>query len=115
MAYSLDGDDARALDSLRQALSIQPDFLRALQAEASILSRRKDPEAIPVLEKILAKEPHDAVAHEMLALAEAQAGECAAALRDFAEAAPAATHVMSLQHRAACLLQTRAYSEAIAA
>lgn len=47
-AYSLQGDDAHALACFGQALAIAPGFPRALQAEASILSRRRDPAVIPV-------------------------------------------------------------------
>ena len=52
----------------------------------------------------------------MLGLAEAQRGDCASALHDLAEAGPAlATHADSLQYKAACLLETKLYTQAVSA
>ena len=116
IAYSLQGDDAHALESLHRALAIAPGFPRALQAEASILSRRRDPAVIPVLQQILRADPHDATAHEMLGLAQAQIDDCTSALREFAQAGPTLeTHAASLQHKAVCLLQAKDFTGAIAA
>ena len=116
VAYSLQGDDTHALECFQQALKIAPGFPRALQAEASILSRRRDPAAIPVLQQILHEDPHDATAHEMLGLAQAQTGDCTSALREFAQAGPSLeAHAASLQHKAACLLQAKDFPGAISA
>jgi tetratricopeptide (TPR) repeat protein len=116
IAYSMKGDDAHALTSLNKALALRPGFQRALQAKASVLSRRRDPAVVPVLKEILAKDPTDSTAREMLGLAEAQAGDCSAALGDFAQVGPAlAAHADSLQYQGACLLESKAYPQAVAA
>ena len=116
VAYSLKQDDAHALACFQAALKASPGFRRALQAEAAILSRRHDPAAIPVLQQILQEDPHDTTAHEMLAVAEAQKNDCTAALDEFRVAGESlAGHAESLQREAACLLETRAYPEAVTA
>ncbi len=113
VAYSLKGDDADALASLRAALKIAPNFPAALQTEAEILVRHHDPAATPVLAKILAADPGNSTAREMLALAEAQNNNCAAALGDFAQVLPAlGNHPESLQLYGACLFETGKYAEA---
>jgi tetratricopeptide (TPR) repeat protein len=116
IAYSLSHDDVRALECLKKALARSPSLPQALRAQASILSRRQDPSVIPVLRTILTKNPHDSTAHEMLGLAEAQSGDCTSALGEFTEAgADIKVHFSSLQQRAACLLETKAYPDAVSA
>ncbi len=114
IALSLKGEDEPALGCFRKALAITPGFSRALQAEASILSRRRDPAVVEVLEQLLHADPQDTTAHEMLALAEAQQGKCTAALKEFAMVGPGlAIHADSLQFKAACLMQAGAFADAI--
>lgn len=114
IAYSYQGDDAHALGDLNRALKLAPGLPQALQAKASILSRRHDKAVIPVLAEILLANPHDGTAMEMLALAKAQTGDCKAALALLAEVGTVASgHLESMQQKAACLLQTGAAAEAV--
>ncbi len=84
IAYSLEGNNAAAIQSLRRAVRAQPDFLPALRAEAQILVRRQKPDAEAVLVHILALAPSDTTARSMLATEQAQQGKCADAVANFA-------------------------------
>jgi tetratricopeptide (TPR) repeat protein len=106
LAYSLKHDDPNALRLFRSALRISPNYLPALQAEAEILTREQSPSASDVLTKLVTLRPSDTTAREMLALAQAQRGNCPAAISNFRLAASAmATHADSLLHYAACLFE----------
>ncbi len=113
LAYSLKGDDVHALLAFRAALRITPGFPAALKAEAQILTTEHSPEAIPVLLEILKTNPHDNTAREMLALAQARAGDCASAITNFeALASTGEKHPDSLLRYGACLFSVGKFSEA---
>jgi tetratricopeptide (TPR) repeat protein len=112
IAYAMQGKDQEALAALRTALRIQPNFIRALQAEAEILSHRHDPELTGVLEKILRVDPNDGTARELLALEQARRGDCKAANLNFRQlSTQLATHAESLERYGTCLFTEGEYAQ----
>ena len=113
VAYSLKGDDAAALHSLDSALRLDPQMIAALRAKAQIEVRIHRPEAIPVLKQILRLDAQDSTAREMLALEQAHASQCDAAIASFAQAGAAAeTHAISLLRYGSCLFTLGRNAEA---
>ncbi|RRA48248.1 tetratricopeptide repeat protein [Acidipila sp. EB88] len=113
VAYSLKGDTPHALTALHAALRITPGFPPALRAEAQILTSAHRPEAIPVLLQILKAAPGDNTAREMLALEQARANDCPAAIPNFRALSDSLnTHPDSLTRYGGCLFSTGNYAEA---
>jgi tetratricopeptide (TPR) repeat protein len=75
-----------SLESFREALRLQPNYLPALQGAAEIEYRRKDPGARVTLESIVASVPKNQVAHAMLAVLAFEAADCSAAVSHFEQA-----------------------------
>jgi tetratricopeptide (TPR) repeat protein len=112
IAYAMQGKDAEALMALRTALRIAPDFIRALQAEAQVLSRQHDPELTAVLTQILRVDPNDNTAREMLALEQAHRGDCKSADISFGQLSrQLSTHAESLERYGACLFTEGEYAQ----
>jgi len=115
IAYAMQGKDEKALTALRTASRISPDFVRALQAEAQILSRQHDPELAVVLERILRLDPNDSTAREMLALEQARRGDCKSADINFGQlSGQFNTHAESLERYGACLFTEGDYAKSTA-
>jgi tetratricopeptide (TPR) repeat protein len=113
VAYSMKGDDAKALEALRAALKVKPDFPAALKAEAEILTREHSPEAAPVLLQILKQAPGDSIAREMLAVEQARAGDCGSAVTNFKALASAVDrHPSSLLQYGVCLFEEKQFDAA---
>lgn len=115
IAYAMQGKNEEALTALRAALRIAPDFVRALQAEAQVLSRQHDPELAVVLTKILRLDPNDSTAREMLALEQARRGDCKSADISFGLlSGQLSTHPQSLERYGACLFTEGKYVQSVA-
>lgn len=114
IAYSMKGDNEKALVALRAALQLAPGFPGALRAEAQVLVRTRSSEAIPVLNQILRADPADTTAREMLAVSEAENDDCTSAVRDFGEIASALkAHPASQEQYGGCLFRLKRYKEAV--
>lgn len=112
IAYAMQGKDHEALAALRTALHIEPGFVRALQAEAQILSRRHDLELTGVLEKILRLDPNDSTARELLALEQARRDDCKSADQNFRQlSTQLSTHAESLERYGTCLFTEGEYTQ----
>ncbi len=113
LAYSLQGDDANALRALDEALRAAPGFAPALKAKAEILTREHRPEAVAVLMDLLKLNPGDTVAREMLALGQAQTGDCAGAISQFSELGPVLDrHPASLAREGGCFFLQGRFADA---
>ncbi len=77
------GEKSQALASYRSALKIAPDNLPALQGAAQIEFDAANPDAIPLLERLLKLRPQDEIGQGMLAVLEYQQGNCLAAVDHF--------------------------------
>jgi tetratricopeptide (TPR) repeat protein len=115
IAYAMQGKDEEALTALRAALRIAPDFVRALQAEAQVLSRQHDPELAVVLTKILRLDANDGTAREMLAVEQARRDDCKSADISFGQlSGRLSTHPESLERYGACLFTEGEYAQSVA-
>ena len=74
------------LEAYREALSLEPAYLPALQGAAQIEYRTRSPEAERTLERILAIDPFNAVAHAMLGTLAYDRQDCGNALGHFERA-----------------------------
>lgn len=84
IVLSIQGKDSDAIAAFDKALLLQPDYKPALKAEVQLFSKAEDKRGIPLLNRILATEPGDQTAHEMLGVLEGRQGECVAADEQFA-------------------------------
>jgi tetratricopeptide (TPR) repeat protein len=111
---SITGKTADASHDFETALKIAPDDPAALRGEAAILYQAQDKRAIPLLERILAQDANDGVAHEMLATLREKQGNCKDAVEQFALAGTATTfHPLSLESYGKCLMQLERPAEAV--
>jgi tetratricopeptide (TPR) repeat protein len=114
LAYSGKGDSKSALGSYQHALQISPDYLPALEGAAQIEYEGGDSRAIPLLERVLKLHPNDATSHAMLAVLAEKDGDCATAVKHFAQIGPMLdSQPEALQGYGACLLKLKQTDEAI--
>lgn len=112
IAYSMKGDQKTAVLAFRTALKLEPGYQPALRGEAQVLAKQQDPAAIPVLLQILQLDPSDATAREMLGVAQANAGDCPAAIGTLQHSDLAAEHAESALRFAGCLYAVGRFSDA---
>ena len=114
IVLSLQGHSPDAIDAFDRALKISPNYPAALKGDVQSLYSAHDARAVPLLEKILAADPKDATAHEMLAVLEKKQGNCRAAVEHFHLSADViGTHPESLESYGDCLMRTAQPQEAI--
>lgn len=114
IVLSLKGESAGALKAFDKALKLSPDYPPALKGEVQLYSQTKDKRAIPLLQRILGRDPSDQTAHEMLALLEAQQADCERADEQFRLSTDStARHPESLAAYGDCLVQTGQAEKAV--
>jgi tetratricopeptide (TPR) repeat protein len=116
IALSMKGDKLAALAAFHKALTLSPRYPAALKAEAQLLFQTGDKRAAPMLEQIVSIDPGDQTAQEMLALLEANAGECSKAVEHFElskDAIP--SHTASLERYGYCLTRLKRFDQAVPA
>jgi tetratricopeptide (TPR) repeat protein len=114
IAHSLKGEMPQALASFNEALHLAPSYTPALKGEVQILFPSGDKRAIPLLNRILKADPHDATAHEMLATLDRRSDACAAANEQFQLAGDGINeHPGSLEAYGYCLFKTGQPQKAI--
>ncbi|MBM3734845.1 MAG: tetratricopeptide repeat protein [Acidobacteria bacterium] len=95
--------EAESLASFRNALSLDPGFLPALERAAEIELRRNDPSARSTLGRILGQRPADPVAHLMAGVAAFREKDCSATLDHFAKARSTVhDNAIALSHEGQC-------------
>ncbi len=106
---------AEAADSFKQALRYCPDDLLALEGAAQIEYARHQPDAIPLLQRILKLRPGSVTSHAMLAALYRKDGKCREALPHFAASSRMfASRPKFQQAYAFCLADTGKYKQAAA-
>ena len=85
LAYAGKGDQKQALNSYRSSLKFSPDYVPALKGAAQLQFDAGDPAAIPLLAHILQLKPKDYTSHAMLAVLSYNNGDCATAVKHFAQ------------------------------
>lgn len=114
LALSGKGDSRDALESYQHALQISPDYLPALEGAAEIEYEAGDTKAIPLLGHVLKIHPNDGTSHAMLAVLAVKSGDCATAVKHFAQVgAMLNSQPEALQGYGACLLKLQQTDEAI--
>ena len=105
VAFAAQQQGEKALESFHHALTHCPKYLPALEGAAQLEYARKSPEAIPLLQRVLAQTPNNPPAEAMLATSLARAGNCTAALPRLATLAAilGADHPELQQTYATCL------------
>jgi len=110
------GDGKQALAAFQQALKIAPDTVAALAGAAQIEYEADSPQAVPLLEHLLALRPGDPTAHAMLAVLEYRKGDCKAAVPHFDKAGRLLDSQLDALHAyATCLARLRRLDDAAAA
>jgi tetratricopeptide (TPR) repeat protein len=114
ICLALQGNDKDALASFDRALRISPDYTPALEGEIQILYKAGDRRAIPLLQRLIKSDPGDTTGHEMLAMLDASAGDCHAAVSQFLLSQEAIdNHPESLERYGYCLFKLNQTSDAI--
>jgi tetratricopeptide (TPR) repeat protein len=108
------GKPHEAVVAYDKALSINPDYLPALQGAAEIEYMASNPRVIPRLNRILKQQPNDPTTHAMLAVLAYKQHDCGTAVTHFAQS----VQVLSAQPAAMaeygeCLMQTERPTEAV--
>ncbi len=97
----------QAYASFYRAAKQCPHSLPAVEGAAQIAYTQQRPEAIALLEKVLALRPGDATTHAMLAATEARVGDCRGAVANYRGAESQINeNVPALRQYAGCLLAT---------
>jgi tetratricopeptide (TPR) repeat protein len=108
------GRRADALRSFERALTIDPNYLAALEGAGQAHYEAGSRRAVPLLERILRQRPDDPTAHAMLAVLDYREGDCRGAVTHFAKAGPAIeTQLDALQAQSTCLVRLRQLDAAI--
>ena len=105
--------DADALAVLKTAMEISPDYVPAIEAAVEITYRQGNPEAAPLLQRLLVLHPGEPTAHAMLGALAWKRSDCAGALQHFSLAKAAiATQPDALREFGACLVRMKRPQEA---
>ncbi len=115
LALARMGKRDEAIQSFQHALTIDPNYLTALEGAAQAQYEAGSRRAVPLLNRILKQRPDDPTAHAMLAVLEYREGNCQAAVAHFDKAgALIATQVDALHAQATCLVRLRRMDAAVA-
>ena len=102
------GRRVEAIKSFERALTIDPNFLAALEGAGQAHYEAGSRRAVPLLERILRQRPDDPTAHAMLAVLDYREGNCKSAVTHFAKAgAVIEAQLDALQAQATCLVRLR--------
>ena len=97
-----------------RALTIDPNYLAALEGAGQAHYEAGSRRAVPLLERILRQRPDDPTAHAMLAVLDYREGDCQNAVAHFAKAgAVIETQLDALQAQSTCLVRLRQLDAAI--
>ncbi|WP_446744211.1 tetratricopeptide repeat protein [Silvibacterium acidisoli] len=114
IVLSIQGNHPEALMAFDKALSLSPTNMAALKGKAELLYEKQDKRAVPVLEQILRGSPKDEIAHGMLAMLEAQQGDCPEAISHFQLSENATrTQSASLAAYGSCFMQLKQPERAV--
>ena len=107
---------SEALKDFRHAVTLAPNYLPALKAEAQLEYAAHDEQSLTTLHRILALEPSDVVSHAMLGSLAYQRQDCEAAVTNYAASEKLIeAQVPALTEYGQCLFQQGQKSQAIRA
>lgn len=114
MAYMGKVSSAAALDSYQHALSLDQNYLPALEGAAQVEYQRRDPEAKAMILRVLSERPDDPTSHTMLGFLNYEAKDCNGAIEHFQQGGSVlASQPLALSAYGACLAQDSEYRRAI--
>ena len=114
ICLAFQGNDREALAAFDHAIQISPNYSPALKGEIQILYKTGDKRSIPLLKRVLASDPRDVTAHEMLGTFEQRAGDCRGAVSQFLLTKDEiANHPASLEAYGYCLFKLDRTNDAI--
>jgi tetratricopeptide (TPR) repeat protein len=114
IVFSMQGNPSGAIGAFNKALTLSPHYSPALKGEVQLFYSTGDKRAVPLLERIIQTDPHDATAHEMLAMLEQKQGNCQAANEEFLLSASSIDgHPASLAAYGYCLVHLERTRDAI--
>ncbi len=83
MALSSLGKEHAAMKSFRSALKLRPDYLPALEGAAQLAYKSGSAEAIPLLDRLLSRQPNEQTTHAMRAVLAWEQHDCRTAVHHF--------------------------------
>lgn len=105
--------DSEALEVVKSAIAISPDYVPAIEAAVEIEYRTGSPEATKHLQRLLELRPGEPTAHAMLGALAWKRSDCAAAVEHFTQARAAiASQPDALREFGACLNKMKRPEEA---
>lgn len=108
------GNDREALAAYNRALKLSPDYLAALEGAAELEYKAGSDRAIPLLDRLLQRQPANPTAHAMRAVMAWKHNQCETAVRHFGLAGEAiSTQPAALQEYAACLVRLQRPADAV--
>jgi tetratricopeptide (TPR) repeat protein len=111
--YSLKNSPVEGIAAFAKALKISPDLVPAIQGEVQLLYPKRDPRAVPLLQRLIKLNPKDDTAHEMLGMIERDRGNCSSANLQFSASRESVmNHPESLEGYGDCLVRLSQYQEA---
>ena len=114
LAFSGKGDQKKATVSFQSALRIAPDYLPALEGAAQMEYEAGSAAAVPLLQHVLLLRPNDPTSHAMLAVLAYQKGDCAEAVKHFAQSGSLVeSQLGALQQYGVCLVKLKKMNQAI--
>ena len=114
VAFAGKHDFPAAMATYQKALKLSPDFLPALESAAQLAYQQRDPQARPLLVRILNTHPEEPTAQAMLGSLDYRAKDCPAAVEHFAKADTAlARQPEALMEYGACLANLNRLPEAV--
>jgi len=115
IALSSKGDTKGALAAFRQALTVNPDYLPALEGAAQIEYEAGGKDATTLLEHVLKLRPNEPTSHAMLAVLAYRKGDCATAVKHFEQSGPLIdSQPGALRGYGDCLVRLKENEKAIA-
>jgi tetratricopeptide (TPR) repeat protein len=114
VAYAGSGRAADALRSFKRAQTLSPNYLPALEGEAELEFKARDPAAKLTLQRLLSVKADDPVAHAMLAALAYLDKDCAAVVKHYGQSQQAIqSRPDALQQFGSCLLVVNEPKQAV--
>ena len=114
IALSRKGDNAGALKSFHQALTLSPDYIPALEGAAQLHYQAGSRDAVPLLDRLVKLRPDDPTSHAMLAVLEYRNGNCPGAVGHFERAGSILDSELDALHAyGTCLVRMKRFDGAI--
>ncbi len=113
LAQAGSGDQTGALVSYQRALELAPDYFPALEGAAGIEFDQHNPQAVPLLKRILKVRPGDQTARGMLATIDFERGDCEAGENELRTAQGSESDLKAIRDFGSCLVRQKRLEQAL--